>query len=182
LNPSRITQDEETGIVYARNAQVRTPEDIAASKSKLKWNDKNRPYQIANGNRSSATWRGGVLTQVRTAPAYKVLDTGKVQLIAPAPAPAPAKHIVERPKRDNRTAREKRYANRMARYTARNEKQIVNSSNTRVTPVGGNYRRNGTVIYPNNRIEQTGSNASVVQHTCTPKIASLENAVTLVNR
>lgn len=178
---SRILTDDD-GLTYVRNAQVRTPEDIAASKSKLKWNDKNRPYQIANGNRSSASWRGGVFTQVRTAPAYTVLDDGTVKVNVPAPAPAPANGILRNvPKRDNRTAREKRYAARMQRFNARNAKQIVSSSNTRIMPMV-THRRNGQVILSNNRIEETGTRTSVVQHTSMPKNASLENASTLVAR
>jgi hypothetical protein len=90
LNPSRITEDEDSGIVYARNAQVRTPEDIATSKSRLKWNNPNRPYELANRDRSSALWRGGVYTQVRTAPDYSVTPEGKIILNhAPAPTQPP---------------------------------------------------------------------------------------------
>jgi len=181
LNPSRITEDEDSGIVYARNAQVRTPEDIATSKSRLKWNNPNRPYELANRDRSSALWRGGVYTQVRTAPDYSVTPEGKIILNhAPAPTPAPATAPVQR-QRDNRTTREKRYAARMQRFNARNAKQIVSSSNPRITPMV-THRRNGQVILSNNRIEQSASNGAVVQHTSKPKNASLVNVVTLVNR
>jgi hypothetical protein len=184
LNPSRIVTPED-GPTYVANAQVRTPEDQQAAKSRLKWNDKNRPYQIANGNRSSAPWRGGVYTQVRTAPAYHVdngmgLDANRIVLDVPAPAPAPANGIVRNvPKRDTRTKREKRYAQRMQRFNARNAKQVVSSSNTRIMPMV-THRRNGQVILSNNRIEETGTCTSVVQHTSTPKNASLGNVGTLV--
>ena len=164
LNPSRLVTPED-GPTYVANAQVRTPEDVTASKSRLTWKDKNRPYVLANGNRSSSPWRGGVYTQVRTTPDYTVLPDGTIKVNAPAPAPAPAIAPVQH-KRDNRTAREKRYAQRMARYNARNAKQIVNTScDLRVMPMGMSHKRNGQVILSNNRIESNGTCTVVVQLT-----------------
>ena len=166
LAPARIELDDD-GNPYVMSAEKRDKPTRG-----LTWNDPNRPYQLAQGNRSSATWRGGVFTQVRT---------------APAPAPAPVSDPVPLPKRApaqtrvNVSPRQARYNARMARYEARQAKQVVTSVNTRVTLTAQSFKRNGQVIVQQSRDAELVTHVtSVVQHTSKPKNASRENVSTLV--
>ena len=140
----RLTEDDD-GNVYLR-ATERKPKPTKG----LKWNDPNRPYELANGNRSSASWRGGVYTQVRATPAYTVDNTdpdNPVITVTPVPTPSatPAQPRPQRVTSHKVTPRESRYAARMARFNARNAKQIVSSSDPRIMPMV-THRRNGQVI------------------------------------
>ena len=151
---NRLGEDTDTGITYLRNSE-RKPKPTKG----LKWNDPNRPYELANSNRSSASWRGGVYTQVRTAPSYTVDSTdpdNPVITLTPVVTPTVTPTPTQLPMVTGRkmTSRESRYAARMARYNARNAKQIVTSSNPRITLIQSKYKRNGSVIDPNNHVDR----------------------------
>ena len=164
INPERVT---DAGTI--RNAELRDKPTKG-----LTWNDPNRPYEIAQGNRSSALWRGGVLTQVRTAP--------QAQPVQAQPQAQPVQARVATRKPSRLSSREKRYQNRLERSRMASQKQIVTS--VRVTPIQENkYRRNGQTIAQQTVTPDTRLNArGVVQLTCTPKTVSPVNAVTMVNR
>lgn len=137
LNPARLTEDDETGQVYVRNAEKK-PRPTKG----LTWNDPNRPYVLANQQSSASLWRGGVYTQVRSA------VTGNPAPISDTRFPRPTAVS----KRDTRTAREKRMAKRMTRFKARNAQQIVSSA---VIPYKGTRKELVSEIRSNNLAGET---------------------------
>jgi hypothetical protein len=123
LNPDRIREDELTGQRYVANAQVMTDEDKENRKSRLKWHDKNRPYNLENRQKSSVLWRGGVYT------GFKAPVSAPVSAPVAAPVVQSRKGKQKREKLNSKlTAWQKTQLKRNARIAASKAKQIVSSA------------------------------------------------------
>ena len=153
LNPLRVVVPDE-GKPYIKPAEIK-PKPVKGLSFKHLANQLSSNANMAHMQASAVSWRGGILTQVRSVPV-------PVPVVVPVPVPVQRKPVT----RKGMTPREHRYAARMARSAQREAKQIVTSIDTRITLTASRYKRNGSVIDPNNQVEsgshKWGSSSSMV--------------------
>jgi hypothetical protein len=139
LNPLRIVVPAKDKP-YIKAAEIK-PKPVKGLSFKHLPNQLSSNANMAHMQASAVSWRGGILTQVRSVPV-------PVPVVVPVPVPVQRKPVT----RKGMTPRERRYAARMARSAQRESKQIVTSCDPRITLIASRYKRNGSVIDPNNQV------------------------------